>query len=1342
MQTETAADGTVTRYTYDNAGNLTRTDRAWGNAEVRSRTTRYDVQGRIVAELSAEGTAKLAQASTQEQIDAVWSTYATQHGYDAAGRRIRSTDARGSTTVFYYDAAGRLAYTILKTDRGGEVQASRTNGFGESTTSIRYTRRLGLADTAPLTGGQADAALDAKVAALADSSDQRTQASYNQRGLIQQAIDALGFKTGYSYDVFGQLSRTEAEAGSAVGDGRVLRTDYSRDRRGLLTATTQDPLGLDGQTRIQTRTEYDAFGRVTASVDARGNRSSTRYVASDGAPDSGRQVVLTDASGASRTTTYDAFERVIRQTDALGQSISFSHDSANRRVTMTSAQGVQTVTETNRHGQVVRTTDGSGAATTYTYDLNGNLLTSTDALGNVTRSTYDRADNRLTLSTPGNAVQTRYEYDAANRLLIQTVDPDGLRLQTTYEYDGQGRRVRVTDAAGIVTSYAFNARGDLQEVMLDDRPGGLQLKTRTTYDAQGRILRVTEGAGSAAARTTEYRYDLLGRRTHEIIDPAGLQLTTRYEYDAAGNVVLKRDALGHGTRYVYDAVGRLVVTLNAAGETTEQVYDAEGRLKASKVYARRIGDNDAMRVWYQAGTNSSVSRSLGSFQAGDVVTATVRFKSDRPISGAMFLGDAGGADPYDNSKYTGAVYGSPDGDGWQTLTLTHTMTHADSMWVYLYGDRDGANAQAGHSVLYDWVQVTSSQRGTVLNEGFEGSATYGGNTVGSPGTDWSLSSVLAERVQTDAQLDRAQLSDAQILASVATLANSARDQVTQWAYDQDGRLLYAIDALGGVTRYIRDNAGRVVDTIRYAIPNTGTWLAGSAPTADPARDQRTSTVYDAAGRAKYSIDALGYVNESVVDAAGRMVASKRYTNAITRPAQMNEASVAAALAGQLDAARDRTEVLAYDAAGRQRFQVDAEGYVTEQQFDALGRVVRTYRHAGKLSLVGVPSAAQLEAATTVRRDFNADASGMSGGAHVWEAGSLKLITRPEANGGWVGSRSTSSELPIGSIVRFDLTAQQVQAATLHAGVDTANSASTYGRLVALLKADGHVYAQTYAGTSGQEVDLGLYTPGLTYTVEITTSDAGATLYFYPKGQGREAGYIYRTERALPWSSFSPVVYVSRHPTTPSETTATLDNLEEIRATTSTRTYDAAGRLVRSVDADGVVTRHAYDELGRETERTTAYGRPEASTTAWTYDAAGRRLTETLAAGTEAASSTRFRYDANGRLISRIDPLGVALMKQNTAWASAERQALGYAADATALSAADQVALAQRYTTRYGYDATGRLTTVIDAAGGVTTQRYDGLGNALRTRDARGFTSYTTFGSMPFHVELAFRPDGW
>ena len=51
-------------------------------------------------------------ATSPEEIKAVWSKYSTTTSYDAAGRRISTTDAAGNRSVMYYDAYGNLAYTI------------------------------------------------------------------------------------------------------------------------------------------------------------------------------------------------------------------------------------------------------------------------------------------------------------------------------------------------------------------------------------------------------------------------------------------------------------------------------------------------------------------------------------------------------------------------------------------------------------------------------------------------------------------------------------------------------------------------------------------------------------------------------------------------------------------------------------------------------------------------------------------------------------------------------------------------------------------------------------------------------------------------------------------------------------------------------------------------------------------------------------------------------------------------------------------------------------------------------------------------------------------------------
>ncbi|HEX7635654.1 MAG TPA: hypothetical protein VF427_10295, partial [Noviherbaspirillum sp.] len=103
LSVKTNTEGTQTTYTYDAVGNVIRTVNAAGTGEVRTITARYDLQGRLSGELSAEGSALLTGNQTQQDIDAIWAAYGIRHTYDAAGRRTSTTDANGNKTLFYYN---------------------------------------------------------------------------------------------------------------------------------------------------------------------------------------------------------------------------------------------------------------------------------------------------------------------------------------------------------------------------------------------------------------------------------------------------------------------------------------------------------------------------------------------------------------------------------------------------------------------------------------------------------------------------------------------------------------------------------------------------------------------------------------------------------------------------------------------------------------------------------------------------------------------------------------------------------------------------------------------------------------------------------------------------------------------------------------------------------------------------------------------------------------------------------------------------------------------------------------------------------------------------------------
>ncbi|WP_249605545.1 LysM peptidoglycan-binding domain-containing protein, partial [Chromobacterium sp. IRSSSOUMB001] len=162
---------------------------------------------------------------------------------------------------------------------------------------------------------------------------------------------------------------------------------------------------------------------------------------------------------------------------------------------------------------------------------------------------------------------------------------------------------------------------------------------------------------------------------------------------------------------------------------------------------------------------------------------------------------------------------------------------------------------------------------------------------------------------------------------------------------------------------------------------------------------------------------------------------------------------------------------------------------------------------------------------------------------------------------------------------------------------------------------------------------------------------------------------------------------------------------------SRQRYDANGNLIETTDARGGRSRHYYDRAGHKLLSIDAAG----YATAWDYDAGGRAIRETryasaIAGGDELDSvrqqlqphvDDRVRetdYDRMGRIsVERTLKLQVA---------SADGQSQ------TAVTA----------TTRYQYNALGKVTQKTDAAGQVTDWRYDAQGRETRRQDA-AYTDY-------------------
>ncbi|MGC3997061.1 MAG: hypothetical protein QM767_05870 [Anaeromyxobacter sp.] len=261
---QVTADGLTTDNVYDAVGNLISTTVAAGTVDQRILNKRYDVQGRLVAELTAVGAALLTSGLTPAQVDDIWAQYGVKYAYDAAGRRISTTDQNGNRTVFFHDDAGRLRYTV---NALGEVAETAYDALGRVTSTSALATRLPAATVTSLVGGvlsssaNAGAATALVTAVAASTQNSLTRIEYDARGQRTATVDALNVRTTATYDAFGGVVQTTQPTNA----GTLGRTS-TFDRRGLATRMVEDPSGL----AITRSSVYDAFGRLIQTTDANG----------------------------------------------------------------------------------------------------------------------------------------------------------------------------------------------------------------------------------------------------------------------------------------------------------------------------------------------------------------------------------------------------------------------------------------------------------------------------------------------------------------------------------------------------------------------------------------------------------------------------------------------------------------------------------------------------------------------------------------------------------------------------------------------------------------------------------------------------------------------------------------------------------------------------------------------------------------------------------------------------------------------------------------------------------------------------------------------------------------
>jgi YD repeat-containing protein len=1334
---ETSPEGVATQYTYDNAGNLTRTVRAAATGEARTVNARYDLQGRLTGELTGVGSALLTGSQTQAEVDAIWAQYGLTHTYDAASRRTSTIDAYGHKTLYFYDVDGRQTHSV---NALGEVTENQYNALGQLTAAVKYGTRISLSG---LVGGHAGGLVNATLSSALDTVrnsalDSKASYTYHTTGTLASSTDALANAISSIYNAFGEeTSRTQA-----IEAGRTLVQIRSYDRRGLQVSNTADVGGINAVTSAV----YDAFGRLISSTDANGNVRAQSY------DRLGRVVLSTDALSATHATSYDAFDRVLTQTDALGQVTGYAYNKSARSVVVTTPENISVTTVHTRLGQTQSVTDGRGNVTTYTYDKNGNLVSTGTALTTVSQQ-YDRS-NRLVRTTDANGNVVQISYDAVNRVLTRTVDPTGLNLVTSYQYDAKGQQISVTDPKGAITQFEYDLKGQLVRQVV--APSGLNLVTQYGYDARGKTLTVTSPTGSVV----QYVYDNLGRRTHERVDPSGLNLTRSYAYDQNGNVTSATDANGNVTRYAYDADNRLVYTLDALGGLRQNAYDAEGRVIKTVVHVTPINTTGL-----GAAPIPAQLQALAVSNAADQVEHRVYDGDGHLLATVSGLGEV--------------VRYSYDASGNVIDRVTHANRVNLASWTP--GTVPAVTVDAAHDArlrtVYDELNraiYSIDGAGAVVAQQYDGN----GNVI--------------ERVAYSAVVPVATgATQADLASAVALIANPAVDSRLRMVYDSANRLSWSVNGVGAVTRQLYDGNGNITKTIQYATAID--YALSPASVVTSASDRITAYVYDAANRQKYIVDSLGGVRQTVYDKNGNVTQVISHAQAIAAPTANSTHTISGTTALlTLDVAQDRVTRYAYDRANRLVITVDAQGAASESNYDAAGNVVQTRRYATVVNTAGLSTTAT-EAAMRARLVADATNDRIerktydAGNRQVYSVNSLGYVSRSsyDSAGRIVSSTRYALAIPV---VTVNTTSAVAAALVTHA--DDRTDQFVYdmaGRLTSSTDALGHIESYTYNG-------LGLKTSfankmGAVWSYdydaagrlirEISPQVALATLVTDPSGQlivneaqsgtasivtamsydalgnlrsrteaqgrpeqrttnyhydalGRQVRVVYPEVGVYNSTADNLTVNGATGLANRTETQLTLytqttyDILgnavanRDVAGSISYKTYDLLGQVMYDVDAMGYVTGYTRNLWG-EASQLIRYGTLTALGSGNPVSLNTQQVTDYLAQASVDHSTDRTlqsEYDRLGRVVKVIEPQvyaydsGAAAGQQYFTAGKVTQNTYSVFGDLTSVAVLKNPTTDSWTTTHNYYDQQGQKTATVDALGYLSTQAYDAVGNVV------------------------------
>lgn len=522
-------------------------------SEEQTRTFIYNLDGTLKREESSDGT------STQFSYDGygnrvseeIFSSSGTSLAKTSALYRahllLSETDAKGETTTYSYDGAGRLS-RVVKPHTWTEFSY---DSLGRNSKVVRW---IGPEDQTQTTYYEYDL-LDRMIEERVE--DQQTTYSYDAAGnrialtLFHESGPATLFTF---YNSFGQPTKII----DALNQETLFDYDYNH-------------VNEQGQ-KVLCVTKTDANGCKSVSIyDVEGRLSSTsenRY-----SYEEGRKKVF---SREGKEWHYDSKNRLVACIDQ-SKTYLYSYNSCGQRELKISPDGTILRYSYDSLGRLI-SLKASDQSIHYTlsYDLNGNLLSAVDEITtSVTTRLYD-SSNRLVQETLANGLTIYFTYDGIDRLTCAKL-PDDSTISYKYSANYLTEVLRANSSGSYSHHYiARTPSGLVKQEKMIKKTGTM----RSKWDPLNRLVYQK----SPYHEEIIERYDSCGNVAEFSYKDHIGKVNYRYTYDRYGRVESEEGAGNNSyswnrgnslqnSTYTYDSMGYPI----SNGEI-EFTYDAMGRM--------------------------------------------------------------------------------------------------------------------------------------------------------------------------------------------------------------------------------------------------------------------------------------------------------------------------------------------------------------------------------------------------------------------------------------------------------------------------------------------------------------------------------------------------------------------------------------------------------------------------------------------------------------------------------------------------------------------------------------------------------------------------------------------